>query len=99
MIAAPSRELLEIVCEAVYGHGIADAAISTPHRTRHMPITSTVKQVAWQTTIISAKRIYNPLFRALTQSWTVKALADALMETITEERRRRYPHLCREDDE
>ena len=88
MIAAPSRELLETVCEAVYGHGIADAA--TPHKCRAhvLPAPS-----------ISAKRFYNPLFRALTQSWTVKALADALMETITEERRRRYPHLCREDDE
>jgi len=88
MIAAPSRELLETVCEAVYGHGIADAAMLTKCRAHVLPTPS-----------ISAKRFYNPLFRALTQSWTVKALADALMETITEERRRRYPHLCREDDE
>jgi len=88
MIAAPSRELLETVCEAVYGHGIADAAMLTECRSHVLPAPS-----------ISAKRFYNPLFRALTQSWTVKALADALMETITEERRRRYPHLCREDDE
>ena len=74
MIAAPSRELLETVCEAVYGHGIADAAMMTNCRAHVSPPAS-----------ISAMRFYNPLFRALTQSWTVKALADALMETITEE--------------
>ena len=96
MIAAPSRELLETVCEAVYGHGIADAAEQANARTL---LLTKCRSHVLPAPSISAKRFYNPLFRALTQSWTVKALADALMENITEERRRRYPHLCREDDE
>lgn len=74
MIAAPSRELLETVCEAVYGHSIADAAAWC--RVRTCPSHR-----------IAVYQRDNPLFRALTQSWTVKALAKALMETITEEKK------------